>query len=173
MVKSLWAFLNSTLTPWLIVVLRTPYLFLSPFLFAVLGKHASHCTRYITNWDFTLKYSRHYPCSYLLLSILCMLFGRLMIVAEKKKKKKTFWLQILSFRLRSVKMEQRKLNDQANTLVDLAKVSLGSQPPYSHLLELTPAEKTVPLQEAAPPKTFNQSNRQNLPTWRPWLEEFF
>lgn len=26
-------------------------------------------------------------------------------------------------RLRSVKMEQRKLNDQANTLVDLAKVS--------------------------------------------------
>lgn len=29
-------------------------------------------------------------------------------------------------RLRSVKMEQRKLNDQANTLVDLAKVSLLS-----------------------------------------------
>lgn len=29
-----------------------------------------------------------------------------------------------STRLRSVKMEQRKLNDQANTLVDLAKVSL-------------------------------------------------
>lgn len=29
----------------------------------------------------------------------------------------------LHFRLRSVKMEQRKLNDQANTLVDLAKVS--------------------------------------------------
>lgn len=28
-----------------------------------------------------------------------------------------------STRLRSVKMEQRKLNDQANTLVDLAKVS--------------------------------------------------
>ena len=78
---------------------------------------------------------------------------------EKKKKKTTFWLQILSFRLRSVKMEQRKLNDQANTLVDLAKVSLGSQPPYSHLLELTPAEKTVPLQEAAPPKIFNQTGR--------------
>lgn len=33
-----------------------------------------------------------------------------------------FWLQRLSCRLRSVKMEQRKLNDQANTLVDLAKV---------------------------------------------------
>lgn len=29
----------------------------------------------------------------------------------------------LVFRLRSVKMEQRKLNDQANSLVDLAKVS--------------------------------------------------
>lgn len=28
----------------------------------------------------------------------------------------------LVFRLRSVKMEQRKLNDQANSLVDLAKV---------------------------------------------------
>lgn len=31
-----------------------------------------------------------------------------------------FWIV---FRLRSVKMEQRKLNDQANSLVDLAKVS--------------------------------------------------
>lgn len=29
----------------------------------------------------------------------------------------------LSHRLRSVKMEQRKLSDQANTLVDLSKVS--------------------------------------------------
>lgn len=28
------------------------------------------------------------------------------------------------FRLRSVKMEQRKLSDQANTLVDLSKVRL-------------------------------------------------
>lgn len=62
---------------------------------------------------------------------------------RKEKNKKTFWLQILSFRLRSVKMEQRKLNDQANTLVDLAKVSLGSRPLYSHLLELTPVHGTT------------------------------
>ncbi len=35
-----------------------------------------------------------------------------------------YWvLNGLVFRLRSVKMEQRKLNDQANSLVDLAKVS--------------------------------------------------
>lgn len=35
-----------------------------------------------------------------------------------------YWvLDGLVFRLRSVKMEQRKLNDQANSLVDLAKVS--------------------------------------------------
>jgi hypothetical protein len=35
-----------------------------------------------------------------------------------------YWvLNGLLFRLRSVKMEQRKLNDQANSLVDLAKVS--------------------------------------------------
>lgn len=46
-----------------------------------------------------------------------------------KKKKKIlialiYWvLNGLVFRLRSVKMEQRKLNDQANSLVDLAKVS--------------------------------------------------
>lgn len=34
-----------------------------------------------------------------------------------------YWvLNGLVFRLRSVKMEQRKLNDQANSLVDLAKV---------------------------------------------------
>lgn len=51
---------------------------------------------------------------------------------KKKRKRKNistlialiYWvLNGLVFRLRSVKMEQRKLNDQANSLVDLAKVS--------------------------------------------------
>lgn len=36
---------------------------------------------------------------------------------------KTVAVTTLSHRLRSVKMEQRKLSDQANTLVDLSKVS--------------------------------------------------
>lgn len=36
-------------------------------------------------------------------------------------------LPVPPLRLRSVKMEQRKLNDQANTLVDLAKVRLHSE----------------------------------------------
>lgn len=44
---------------------------------------------------------------------------------------KSVALSTLSHRLRSVKMEQRKLSDQANTLVDLSKVSGGIQRPHT------------------------------------------
>ena len=43
---------------------------------------------------------------------------------------KSMALTTLSHRLRSVKMEQRKLSDQANTLVDLSKVSGRIQRPH-------------------------------------------
>lgn len=42
---------------------------------------------------------------------------------------------LLSPRLRSVKMEQRKLHDQANTLVDLAKVSLLAVWPFFDFMQ--------------------------------------
>ena len=42
---------------------------------------------------------------------------------------KSMAVTTLSCRLRSVKMEQRKLSDQANTLVDLSKVSGKIQNP--------------------------------------------
>ena len=43
---------------------------------------------------------------------------------------KSMALTTVSHRLRSVKMEQRKLSDQANTLVDLSKVSGRIQRPH-------------------------------------------
>ena len=44
-------------------------------------------------------------------------------------------------------MEQRKLNDQAKTLVDLAKISLGSQALRLPLVVLSTAHKPLMLQE--------------------------
>lgn len=49
---------------------------------------------------------------------------------EPSMRLKSVALSTLSHRLRSVKMEQRKLSDQANTLVDLSKVSGGIQRPH-------------------------------------------
>ena len=43
---------------------------------------------------------------------------------------KSMALTTVSHRLRSVKMEQRKLSGQANTLVDLSKVSGRIQRPH-------------------------------------------
>lgn len=70
-------------------------------------------------------------------------------------------LTTLSHRLRSVKMEQRKLSDQANTLVDLSKVSGGTwsilrpwhlalpcgceDPATSQLRSVGPGEQRQPL----------------------------
>ena len=91
------------------------------FSFAVLKRHASHCTRHMTNSDFiqsTWGIVHAVICS-------CKFYACFLEVLRwpcTNAQTKT-WLKIPLFRLRSVKMEQRKLNDQANTLVDLAKVS--------------------------------------------------
>ncbi|KAK2087709.1 hypothetical protein P7K49_033616 [Saguinus oedipus] len=62
----------------------------------------------------------------------------------------------VSHRLRSVKIEQGKLNDQANTLTDLAKVSPSSPRDCGHLREVR--VRSVVLGGAAPtPKAFAHS----------------
>lgn len=147
---------------WYIVVLRTSHLWLS-FLFAVLGKHASHCARHITSVG-----GLYPPIPGIIHAVICSCgfcacpFESSNLAWETRG---PFWLQRLSCRLRSVKMEQRKLNDQANTLVDLAKViprgsahgcNHGNQPLYSN-----------------EQYKFHKQDYQTTPKWWSNLEAFF
>lgn len=106
------------LGPWQMVFPRTSH-FLALSFFAVLKKHASHCSKHMTNSDFTQSTWDIVHAVTALLSFMHA-FRNPSVTPYTSLKN---WLKILLFRLRSVKMEQRKLNDQANTLVDLAKVS--------------------------------------------------
>lgn len=103
---------------WYIVVLRTSHLLLS-FLFCGVGE-ACFSLYQIHN-----QCGLYPPIPGIIHAVICSCgfcacpFESSNLARETRE---PFWLQRLSCRLRSVKMEQRKLNDQANTLVDLAKV---------------------------------------------------
>lgn len=105
------------LWPWQMVLSRTSH-FLALSFFAVLKKHASHCSRHMTDSDSTQS-SQDIVHAVICSCKFCACSLEILVWPHTKK----IWLKIPLFRLRSVKMEQRKLNDQANTLVDLAKVS--------------------------------------------------
>lgn len=85
-------------------------------------------------------------------------------VVERVGEAKASWalggaaLTSLPHRLRSVKMEQRKLSDQANTLVDLSKVS-GGTPRVLRLSALPVAARSQPRPSHVVPSRESQDCR--------------
>lgn len=113
--------------PWQLPLLPPP-----PFLslWSPFHLHAAQPSRLPLQTLHSLHISHACPGSVLHVYALCV--HKFTTRTKKKRKRKNistlialiYWvLNGLVFRLRSVKMEQRKLNDQANSLVDLAKVS--------------------------------------------------